>query len=55
MFKKGTWKFKDTFTVQVKSENEIYVSPNHPLAVRVEEIFNPENWQKVVKGEVKNG
>lgn len=47
MFEKGTYKHESGFTVMVTDEGEIMLSPNHPLSLRLSEIFDSKKWKKI--------
>lgn len=47
-FKDGTYKHDSGFTIYVK-DGEIMISPDHPISVRVAEMFNSEKWKEVNK------
>lgn len=47
MFKKGLYKHEEGFTVLVTEDGKIMLSPDHPLSMRLSEIFNTEKWARV--------
>lgn len=47
MFEKGLYKHEDGFTVLVTEDGKIMLSPDHPLSIRLSEIFNTEKWTRV--------
>lgn len=46
MFKDGTYKHKSGFVIVV-TNGEIMLSPNHPLSMRLSELFNVDSWERV--------
>lgn len=46
-FKTGTYKHKSGFTLMVTENGVIMLSPNHPLSLRLNELFNSDNWEKI--------
>lgn len=47
MFEKGLYKHESGFTVMVTENGEIMLSPNHPLSLRLSEIFDKSKWTKI--------
>lgn len=47
MFEKGLYKHEEGFTVLVTEDGKIMLSPDHPLSIRLSEIFNTEKWTRV--------
>ena len=47
MFKTGVYKHEEGFTVMVTESGEIMLSPNHPLSLRLSELFNTSKWTKI--------
>lgn len=47
MFEKGLYKHEEGFTVLVTEDGNIMLSPNHPLSMRLSELFNPSKWTTV--------
>lgn len=47
MFEKGLYKHEEGFTVLVTEDGKIMLSPDHPLSMRLCELFNTEKWTKV--------
>ena len=47
MFEKGLYKHEEGFTVLVTEDGKIMLSPDHPLSIRLSEIFNAEKWTRV--------
>ena len=43
-FKEGTFSFKEEFTIAVDSEGTVMITPEHPVSVRIAELFNADNW-----------
>lgn len=47
MFKTGVYKHEEGFTVMVTESGEIMISPNHPLSLRLSELFDTSKWTKI--------
>ena len=47
MFEKGLYKHEEGFTVLVTEDDKIMLSPDHPLSMRLSELFNTEKWTKM--------
>ena len=47
MFEKGLYKHEEGFIVLVTEDSKIMLSPDHPLSMRLSELFNAEKWTKV--------
>ena len=47
MFKTGVYKHEEGFTVMVTESGEIMLSPNHPLSLRLSELFDTSKWTKI--------
>lgn len=47
MFEKGLYKHEEGFTVLVTEDGKIMLSPNHPLSMRLSDLFNTEKWTRV--------
>lgn len=47
MFEKGLYKHEEGFTVFVTEDGKIMLSPDHPLSMRLSELFNTEKWTRV--------
>lgn len=47
MFEKGLYKHEEGFTVLVTDDGKIMLSPDHPLTMRLSELFNTDKWIKV--------
>jgi hypothetical protein len=47
MFEKGSYKHEEGFTVLVTDDGKIMLSPDHPLSMRLSELFNTEKWTRV--------
>ena len=47
MFEKGLYKHDEGFTVLVTGDGTIMLSPDHPLSMRLSELFNKEKWTKM--------
>lgn len=47
LFKEGTYKHETGFTILVDKNGMVMLSPNHPLSIRLEEMFDPHKWTKV--------
>lgn len=45
-FKDGTYKHENGFTVMVK-DSVVMLSPDHPLSLRLSELFDSKKWTKV--------
>lgn len=46
-FKTGTYKHESGFTLMVTENGVIMLSPNHPLSLRLSELFNSDKWEKI--------
>ena len=46
-FNKGTYKHESGFTIMVTEEGTIMLSPNHPLSMRLSELFDTTKWNKI--------
>lgn len=46
-FKEGTYKHESGFTIYVDSNGTIMVSPNHPLSIRISELFDVTKWEQI--------
>lgn len=46
-FKIGTYKHESGFTLMVTENGVIMLSPNHPLSLRLSELFNSDKWEKI--------
>lgn len=49
-FKNGKYKHENGFTIIV-SNNEVLVSPNHPLTLRISELFDASKWKEVLEND----
>lgn len=47
MFEQGLYKHEEGFTVLVTEDDKIMLSPDHPLSMRLSELFNAEKWTRV--------
>lgn len=47
MFEKGLYRHEEGFTVLVTEDGKIMLSPNHPLSMRLSDLFNTEKWTRV--------
>lgn len=45
-FKDGTFKHETGFTIVVIN-GVVMISPNHPLSIRVAELFDKSKWEEV--------
>lgn len=45
-FKDGTYQHESGFAVMIK-DGVIMLSPNHPLSMRLSELFDAKKWSKV--------
>ena len=45
-FKDGTYKHESGFVITVVSD-EVMISPNHPLSIRLADLFDTEKWKEV--------
>lgn len=45
-FNDGTYKHASGFTIMVL-DGEIMLSPNHPLSMRLSELFDVTKWEKI--------
>lgn len=45
-FKDGTYKHETGFVITVIS-GVVMISPNHPLSIRLAELFDTEKWKEV--------
>lgn len=46
-FNEGTYKHESGFTIMVTKDETIMLSPNHPLSLRLSEMFNVSKWTKI--------
>lgn len=46
-FKEGTYEHESGFKIFVDESGTIMVSPNHPLSIRVSELFDTNKWKEV--------
>ncbi len=46
-FTAGTYKHADGFTIMVTEDGRIMLSPNHPLSLRLSELFDTSKWEKI--------
>lgn len=47
LFTKGTYKHEEGFTIMVTEDGTIMLSPNHPLSMRLSELFDTTKWTKI--------
>lgn len=47
MFKQGKYRHKEKKFEIVVTATGIYISPNAPMSMRIEEIFNEEKWEQI--------
>lgn len=47
MFEKGLYKHEEGFTVLVTEDGKIMISPDHPLSMRLSDLFNTKKWTRV--------
>lgn len=45
-FKEGTFKHDNGFVITVVS-GVIMISPNHPLSIRLADLFDAEKWKEM--------
>ena len=45
-FKDGTYQHESGFVVMVK-DDEVMLSPNHPLSMRLSELLDSKKWSEV--------
>lgn len=46
-FKAGTYKHEEGFTIMVAEDGTIMISPNHPLSLRLNLLFDTTKWTKI--------
>lgn len=46
-FNKGTYKHESGFVIMVTDDGTIMLSPNHPLSMRLSELFDTTKWNKI--------
>ena len=46
-FKEGTYEHESGFRIFVDENGTIMVSPNHPLSIRISEMFDANKWTKI--------
>lgn len=46
-FKAGTYKHENGFTILVAEDNTIMLSPDHPLSIRLADLFDSSKWTKI--------
>lgn len=47
MFNEGTYVHADGWSVLVKSDGTIFISPDAPAFINIKDFFNPDNWTKI--------
>ena len=47
LFKSGIYKHDEGFTIMVTEDGSIMLSPNHPLSMRLSELFDTSKWTKI--------
>lgn len=47
LFKTGTYKHENGFTIMVTDDGTIMLSPNHPLSMILSELFDTTKWNKI--------
>ena len=47
LFKTGTYKHEAGFTIMVTDNGSIMLSPNHPLSLRLSDLFDVTKWTKI--------
>ncbi len=47
LFTKGNYKHETGFEIMVTETGDILISPDHPLSLRLSEIFDKNKWTKV--------
>lgn len=47
IFNEGTYKHESGFTIMVTDSGDIMLSPNHPLSIRLSELFDTTKWDKI--------
>lgn len=47
LFKVGTYKHEEGFTIMVTDDGAIMLSPNHPLSLRLSVLFDTAKWTKI--------
>lgn len=47
LFNVGVYKHDTGFSIIVTDDNQIMLTPNAPLALRLSEIFDTEKWTKI--------
>ncbi len=47
LFNAGTYKHEDGFTIMVTEDGSIMLSPNHPLTLRLSNLFDVTKWTKI--------
>lgn len=48
-FKIGTYQHESGFKVVVRKDNTIYISPDAPRFIRIEDFFDAEKWTKIAE------
>lgn len=46
LFNDGTYRHESGFTIVVVQGN-VMISPNHPLSLRLSELFDKSKWEKI--------
>lgn len=46
-FKAGTYKHEEGFIIMVTEDGAIMLSPNHPLSLRLSDLFDTTKWEKI--------
>jgi hypothetical protein len=47
LFKEGTYKHETCFTVMIDKGGQVMLSPNHPMSIKLKDMFDSTQWTKV--------
>lgn len=47
LFKDGTYRHETGFTVMIDKDGQVMLSPNHPMSIKLKDMFDSTQWTKV--------
>lgn len=47
MIHEGMYRHESGFEIIITEDNKIFISQNHPLSLRLSDIFNVDRWTKI--------
>lgn len=47
LFKEGTYRHETGFTVTIDKDGQVMLSPNHPMSIKLKDMFSSKQWTKV--------